>query len=135
MGLQRVADLGQAGQRYLLSDENLWLKEFLDLLAIETGINAPGICLPDALIRLIGCAGEALDFFNPRSTSARVCLETALQARHVQFFNNSKAREELGWKPTCSIQENIGEAVGWFRNETELDLAPAASSSVESHVR
>jgi len=134
-GLQRVAESGRNGGRYLLSDENLWLKEFLDLLARETGLPAPRMCLPNAMIRLIGCGGEALDLLNPRSTSARVCLETALQAEHVQFFNNARARDELGWKPASSIQENIAEAVAWFRNETEVDLAPTASSSVESHVQ
>jgi dihydroflavonol-4-reductase len=134
-GLQLVAESGQAGERYLLSGENLGLKEFLDLLARETGLPAPRMSLPNALIRLIGCGGEALDFLNPRSTSARVCLETALQAEHVQFFNNARARDELGWKPAASIQKNIGEAVAWFRNETEVEPAPAASSSVESHVQ
>jgi dihydroflavonol-4-reductase len=134
-GLQLAAESGRDGERYLLSGENLWLKEFLDLLAIETGLSAPKTCLPNALIRLIGCGGEALDFLNPRSTSARVCLETALQAEHVQFFNNARARNELGWKPAASIQENIGEAVAWFRHETEVELAPVAPSSVESHVQ
>jgi len=134
-GLRLAAESGRAGERYLLSGENLWLKEFLDLLARETGLPAPRRGLPNAMICLIGCAGEALDFFNPRSTSARVCLETALQAGHVQFFNNARARDELGWKPANSIQEAIGEAVAWFRNETEVEPVPAASSSVESHVQ
>ena len=134
-GLQLVAESGQAGERYLLSGENLWLKEFLDLLARETGLPAPRRCLPSALIRLIGCGGEAFDLLNPRSTSARVCLETALQAEHVQFFNNARARNELGWKPAGSIQENMAEAVAWFRHETGVELAPVASSSVESHVQ
>ena len=134
-GLQRVAESGRPGRRYLLSHENLWLKEFLDLLARETGLPAPGMCLPGAMIRLIGCAGEALDFLNPSGGSARVCLETALQAGNVQFFDNTRARDELGWKPAGSIQENIREAVAWFRHETEVEVLQAASSSVESHVQ
>jgi dihydroflavonol-4-reductase len=134
-GLQLVAESGQAGERYLLSGENLWLKEFLDLLAIETGLPAPGTCLPNALIRLIGCGGEVFDFLNPRSTSARVCLETAFQAEHLQFFSNTRARDELGWKLTGSIQKNIVEAVAWFRDKTEAEVAPTPSSSVESHVQ
>jgi dihydroflavonol-4-reductase len=132
-GLQLAAEAGQPGERYLLSGENLWLKEFLDLLAIETGLPAPRVSLPNALIRLIGCGGEALDLVNPRSRSARVCLETALQAGRVQFFSNGRAREELGWRPATSIRESIAESVAWFRRETEVELAPAASSSVESH--
>jgi dihydroflavonol-4-reductase len=134
-GLQRVAEAGQNGERYLLTDENLWLKEFLDLLAQQTGLPAPRRCLSNAMIRLIGCAGEAVDFLNPRSTSARVCIETALQSEYVQFFSNAKARDQLGWKPACSIQENIAEAVAWFRNKTEVGMASAAPSSVRSHVQ
>jgi dihydroflavonol-4-reductase len=134
-GLQSAAKSGRGGERYLLSDENLWLKDFLDLLASETGLPAPRMCLPNALIRLIGCGGEAVDFLNPRSTSARACLETALQAKQVQFFSNAKARRELGWAPQSSIRKNISEAVGWFRHEMEIEMAPAAPPSVESHVQ
>ena len=134
-GLQLAAKTGRVGERYLLTGENLWLKEFLDLLAIETGLPAPRMRLPNGLIRLIGCAGEVVDFFDHRSKSARVCLETALQAGYVQFFTNAKARTELGWTPSKSIHENIKEAVAWFRQETEMELAPVAAPSVESHVQ
>ena len=82
-----------------MSGENLWLKEFLDLLAIETGLPAPRRSLPNAVIRMIGCGGEVFDFLTPRSTSARVCLETALQAGRLQFFSNARARRELGGCP------------------------------------
>jgi dihydroflavonol-4-reductase len=130
-GLRLAAESGRVGERYLLCGENLWLKEFLDLLACETGLPAPRRALPNALIRVIGCVGDALDFLNPRSTSARVCLETALQAGYRQFFTNGKARDELGWRPIGSMQENIGEAVAWFRNAMEVEPAATASSSVE----
>jgi len=133
-GLQRVAQAGRRGERYLLCDENLELKDFLQLLALETGLSAPKLCLPDPVIRLIGFGGEVFDLLSRQGTSARVCLETALQARYMQFFSNAKAREELGWKPLNSIQENISEAVAWFRNEAEVELA-AGTPAVEPHVR
>jgi len=132
-GLQRVAESGRPGERYLLSDENLWLKDFLHLLALETGLSAPRMWLPDPVVRIIGCGGELIDLLSRRGSSARVCLETALQARCTQFFSNAKAREELGWKPLTPIQESIGDAVAWFRSETEPELAPV--SSMESHVQ
>ena len=132
-GLQRVAEAGRPGERYLLCDENLWLKDFLQLLALETGLPAPRMRLPDPVVRIIGFGGEVFDLLNRRSSSARVCLETALQARYTQFFSNTKAREELGWKPMTSIQESISEAVAWFRSEKDMEVAPV--SSVESHVR
>ena len=114
-GLQRVAESGRVGERYLLSGENLWLKEFLDLLAEETGLPSPAICLPNWLIRLIGCGGEAVDLLNfGNNGHARVCVETALQAAQVQFFSNAKAREKLGWTPAASIQENIQVIINNF---------------------
>jgi dihydroflavonol-4-reductase len=146
-GLQLVAEEGRPGERYLLSHDNLWLKEFLDLLARETGLSAPGVCLPATLIRLIGCGGELADLLNPSSRNARVCLETALQSGRVQFFSHDKARTELGWDPVHSIQRSIRDAVNWFRHVPEtaplevLSSAPAtvapapAPSSVGSHVR
>jgi dihydroflavonol-4-reductase len=134
-GLQLAAASGRAGERYLLGSENLWLKEFLDLLAQETGLPAPRTRLPDALIRLIGCAGEAIDLLNPRSTSARVCLETAVQSARLQFFSNAKARRELGWNPAETIVPSVREAIAWFRQEPELEMAPAAPTSVGSHVQ
>jgi nucleoside-diphosphate-sugar epimerase len=91
--------------------------------------------LPNALIRLIGYGGEAFDFLNPRSTSARVCLETSVQAKRVQFFSNAKARKELGWTPADSIMGSVAEAVAWFRQEAEIELAPAVTSSLESNVQ
>ncbi len=149
-GLRLVAENGRPGERYLLAHENLWLKDFLHLLARETGLPAPEICVPNALVRVIGCAGEIADLLNPRSRNAHVCLETALQAGRVQFFRRDKARDELGWEPRHSIQRGIRDAVAWFRQPQDLapaisartrvpapQLAPEAAepSSVGSHVR
>ncbi len=134
-GLQAVAKNGQKGRRYLLSHENLWLKEFLDLLAQETGLPAPRWCLPNWAIHLAGCGGEVVDFLNPRSTGARVCMETAYQAEQARFFCNARTQEELDWKPQRSVQESIREAVAWFRREEEVEMPEAASAPLGSPVR
>jgi dihydroflavonol-4-reductase len=142
-GLRLVAERGRPGERYLLGHENLWLGDFLRLLARETGRPAPEICLPGPLVRLIGCAGEIADLLNPRSRNAHVCLETALQAGRVQFFRCDKARAELGWEPRHSVQRGIRDAVGWFRRHGEVAGAialprpvPAPEpASAASHVR
>jgi dihydroflavonol-4-reductase len=126
-GLQRVAEAGRPGERYLVSDENLWLRDFLELLAMETGLAAPRMRLPGPVVRIIGCGGEVFDLLVRRGASARVCVETTLQARYTQFFSNAKARTELGWKPRTTIQESISEAVAWFRGEAQVELATASS--------
>jgi dihydroflavonol-4-reductase len=134
-GLQHIAQTGQSGERYLLCHKNLWLKDLLDLLAEETGLIAPDICLPNWMIRVIGCGGEAFDLLNLRRGLARVCLETALQAEQVQFFSNTKARKTLGWQPKASIQDTIQEAIAWFRHKTPVAVPRHAPVSMESHVQ
>jgi len=116
-GLQRVAQTGRVGERYLLTNQNLWLKDFLDHLADQSGLPAPRLCLPHWSIQAMGCFGEILDLLNPRSQTARICLETAIQAPKVQFYDNAKACRELGWSPT-SIQSGIQQAVTWFQNKS-----------------
>ncbi len=135
VGLQQAARAGRSGERYLICDKNLWLKEYLDLLAEETGLPAPTRCLPHWIIHMAGVGGEIFDLIKPRSQGARVCLETAVQAGHVQFFSNAKARGELGWEPTRPLRQSIHEAVAWFRNEQEMEAPPRAAASLESHVR
>jgi dihydroflavonol-4-reductase len=135
-GLRQAAALGQQGERYLLSHENMWLKDFLLLLAEETDLPTPSVCLPGALVRVIGAAGEVADLLSPRSGgTARVCLETALQSGRRQFFSNAKAARELNWRPVQPIGEAVRDAVAWFRDEAGIDLEqPASPASVGSHV-
>ena len=133
-GLQQVARAGRVGERYLLTNQNLWLKEFLDSLANLTGLPAPRLCLPHWSIKAISGFGEIFDLLNPRSTSARVCIETALQARHAQFFDHTKAQTEIGWAPT-SIQMGLQQAVDWFQRGAISESACDPLSVAKSHVR
>lgn len=133
-GLQLAAKSGRTGERYLLSHQNLWLKEFLDRLSEQTGVAAPRVCLPHGLILALSCFGEAIDFLTPGSQSARLCLETALKAQSVQFFSNAKARQELGWAPV-SIQAGIQQALDWYQNEPTFNATCAPLPVTKSHVR
>lgn len=124
-GLIAVAARGRTGERYVLGHENLWLDEFLALLADITGQPAPRVRLPWVVIALAGALGEAgaqLGFSrstdtDPKDASreCRVCLETALKARCLQFFELDKARWELGWEARRPLRESLVEAVAWFR--------------------
>jgi dihydroflavonol-4-reductase len=134
VGLQQAAKAGRIGERYLLTNQNMWLKEFLDCLANLTGLPAPRMCLPHGLIQLISGFGEIVDLLNPRSTSARICIETALQARNAQFFNCTKARQELDWAPT-SVQIGIQQAIEWFQPGSVAESTCDTLPVTKSHVR
>jgi dihydroflavonol-4-reductase len=133
-GLQETARNGVKGRRYLLAHQNLWLKEFLDLLAQETRLSAPQWCLPNWAIFLAGAGGDMVELLNPHQTGARVCMETACQAEQSRFFDNTRTREELGWKPERSILESIRKAVDWFRLKAPAEV-PEIASPVGSPVQ
>jgi len=134
VGLQRAAQAGRVGERYLLTSQNLWLKEFLDCLADQTGLPAPRICLSHGSILAMSGFGEMVDFLNPRSVSARLCIETALEARSAQFFDHAKARRELGWGPS-SIQSGIQQALAWFQHKPVAEPVCVPLPVTKSHVR
>jgi dihydroflavonol-4-reductase len=107
-GILAVAERGRTGERYLLGHHNVWLDEFLQLLARLTKRPAPRFTLPQPVITLVGAIGEA-------AGSEWICRETAAHARRRQWFDFSKAAQELGWRPQTPLETITLEAVQWFQ--------------------
>jgi len=102
---------GRSGERYILGNANLMLKEFLDLLSEVTGLPSPRLRLPYTLAY---CVGSIDTFFSGlMRKEPRVALEAVKMARHRMFFDSTKAVKELGFVQT-PIRQAIQEAVGWF---------------------
>lgn len=106
-GIVAVAERGRIGERYLLGHHNVWLQDFLETLAKITNRSAPRFVLPQPAITLAGAVGEAIG-------SERVCRETSAHARRRQWFDFSKAANELGWCARTPLEEIAGEAIRWF---------------------
>jgi dihydroflavonol-4-reductase len=113
-GIVLAGKKGRSGQRYILGGENLWLGQFLDLLAKQTGKPSPRHALPWGIIFLAGLGGEAIHCLS-RNQGVHVCLETAQQAKRIQFFSSEKARRELGWSASTPLVECVDEAVQWIQ--------------------
>lgn len=127
-GMIACARHGRTGERYLLGDENLWLDDLLGILSGLTGRPAPRWRLPWAVIALAGVCGETAGSLHA-PFAERVCLETALKARHAQFIDSAKARTELGWEPRRPLRDALADAVAWFRAR---QMEPAARGVVEA---
>ncbi len=120
-GILAVADRGRTGERYLLGHHNVRLSEFLQLLARVAARPGPRLTLPISVITLAGAVGELMG-------SGRVCWETAAHARRQQWFDFSKAADELGWQPRLALETGAREAVEWFRQPA------VAQELAEAHV-
>ena len=103
---------GQVGQRYILGNSNVALKEILGILAKVSGRPAPTVRLPHAVA--LGVA--AVSTWSSRLTGKppRIPLEGVRMAKRKMFFDSSKAVRELGL-PQGSIEEALAKAVEWFR--------------------
>lgn len=101
--------LGQSGQRYLLTGENLSLANFYRLQAKTCGYRQQLWILPDALVSLAGRLGDLLRWLGFR---------TQLSSRNVrqllvrEYYDGSRAQNELGM-PVVSIQQAIRDFFGW----------------------
>src|SRR6266404_236548 len=121
-GILAVAERGRTGERYLLGHHNIWLDEFLRVLARTANRPAPRFNLPRPAITLAGAIGEV-------AGSERICGETAAHARRRQWFDFSKAAGELGWSARTPLDAIALEAVQWFQGVAMPNLGLVLTES------
>src|SRR5262249_46002736 len=108
-----AAERGKIGEKYILGNRNMSLKEILDTLATLTGLPAPKWKVP----HWIPLAAAAADTFAARWTgrAPRVPLEGVRMSRYRMFFDAGKAVRELGL-PQTPVEDALARAGAWFRD-------------------
>jgi dihydroflavonol-4-reductase len=103
---------GRNGERYILGNANLTMRELLEGLAAIAGRKAPRFRMPHLLA--LGLA-HADAFVEGRilGRSPRIPLEGVRTAREVMFADCRRAVRELGLRQT-PIREALAKAVRWF---------------------
>ncbi|MBW4511653.1 MAG: NAD-dependent epimerase/dehydratase family protein [Scytonematopsis contorta HA4267-MV1] len=108
---------GKSGERYILGNQNLTLKEFLNKLAELTGIPAPKNTVPVWLP--LGVAWVEEKILAPLGKAPSVPLDGVKMATQYMYYNASKAVQELGL-PQNSVDVAIKDAVEWFLKQNNL---------------
>lgn len=108
-----AAERGRPGERYILGNRNMTLKEILDVLAAVTGLPAPGLRLPHWIP--LSAAAVATGVARVTGRAPRVSLESVRMSTHRMFFDAGKAVRELGL-PQTPVEEPLARAVAWFRD-------------------
>jgi dihydroflavonol-4-reductase len=126
-GILAVANHGRTAERYLLGHHNVWLNDFIHVLARIANRRPPYLTLPQSAITLGGAIGEIFG-------SEWVCRETAAHARRRQWFDFSKAAKELGWRARKPLETIALEAVQWFQGASiqNADLVLTESNTATS---
>lgn len=107
-----AAERGRLGERYILGNSNLTLKEIFGILSRITNIAAPRVRVPYRLILPLAYMNQWL---SDRITKQppRIPLDGVKMARRHMFFDASKAVRELGL-PQSPIERALEKAVLWF---------------------
>jgi dihydroflavonol-4-reductase len=114
IGHIRAMERGRIGERYILGNKNLMLREIFELLSQLTGIPAPRIKLPwRAVLPLAYVNTWIADYVTHRPP--RIPLEGVKMARYRMHYDTTKAVRELGL-PQPPIELALEKAVRWFRD-------------------
>ncbi len=112
-GMLLAAEHGVPGQRYILGNQNLTLKQMLALLSEITGLPAPRIQMPYAVAwAAVGLENLVVSGLLRRAPAHP--FEGVRMARHKMFFDPSKAVRELGM-PQTPVRDALERAADWFR--------------------
>ena len=115
-----AAQKGKIGERYILGNENMTMKEFFDLVAEIGNVDAPKskISYPMAItLAYIYKVITAITRKEPFITEA-----TAKMIGQYLYYDSSKAIKELGL-PQTPIRTTIEKAVNWFRENGYVKVA------------
>lgn len=103
---------GGIGERYILGGENVLLSDMLAAIAAIVGRRPPTLAFPIAALYPVAFAAEAWARLTGREPFATV--DGLRMARHYMFFNDAKARRELGYT-SRPYREGLADAIAWFR--------------------
>jgi dihydroflavonol-4-reductase len=111
-GALLAAERGRAGQRYLLSGENVTANELAQRAAAIAGVRPPRFAPPKFLL---DAGVGALELWcGLRGKSAPVTREVVQVIGRYAWYNTAKARTELGWT-SRPLQETLEETIQWIR--------------------
>lgn len=103
---------GRTGERYILGNRNLTLKEMLEMLAAITGKPAPRIAVPH-LIPLAVAYFDEMILARYFGKTPQVSFYSVQMSQKPMYYDSSKAVRELGL-PQSPVEKALEKAVRWF---------------------
>jgi dihydroflavonol-4-reductase len=103
---------GRPGERYILGNQNVSLKQIFDMLSQLTGLPAPRIRAPYWLVVGVGYADHFIEGTLLRREPV-VPVEGVLASKHPAYVTCDKAINQLGL-PQSSVTDALKQSVDWF---------------------
>ncbi|NET01902.1 MAG: NAD-dependent epimerase/dehydratase family protein [Sphaerospermopsis sp. SIO1G1] len=102
---------GKSGDRYILGNQNLSLKQLLEILSEITGIKPPSVSVPSFLPLSIAWIEEKI--LAPIGKTPTVPIDGVRMAQQPMYYDASKAIRELSL-PQSPVKVALNDAVDWF---------------------
>ncbi|HEY6994034.1 MAG TPA: hopanoid-associated sugar epimerase [Xanthobacteraceae bacterium] len=103
---------GRTGERYILGGENVPLAAMLADVASMVGRRPPTLRFPIAALYPVALGAELWARLTGKAPFAT--RDGLRMARHHMFFDDTKARRELGYT-SRPYREAIADAIAWFK--------------------
>jgi dihydroflavonol-4-reductase len=117
-GHRLAYERGVTGERYILGNRDMCLKEIFMALAPVTGRPVPKVKVPHLVPWAYAAIGEFV--LGPLGRSPDVSLESVRMARGHMFYDPRKAVRDLGL-PQSDVTVALSSAVQWFLEHGYLD--------------
>ena len=111
-GLILALEKGRGGESYILSGQQITLRDFLLTIEEITGIKAPSFKIPTWLARTVGTLAIPYYWLTKRKPLFTAYSVDVLASNSL--VSSDKARGELGYS-TRPIKESISDAINWFK--------------------
>lgn len=111
--LIKAVQLKCYGERFILSGENLYIKDLFRIIAEEANVTPPQIPLPSLAAHIIGQIGQGLEFLGKKGALNR---ETAWTSTLFHWFDSTKAQKTFQFTPKTA-QEAIRSSIEWSRQQ------------------
>ena len=103
---------GQVGERYILGNRNVTLKEMLEMLSRQTGLKPPRVRLPYWLVVGAGYLEQGVSTRLLRREPL-IPVEGVLASRKPAWVSSGRAVSELGM-PQSPVEGALQRAIDWF---------------------
>jgi dihydroflavonol-4-reductase len=110
---------GRVGERYILGNRNVTLKEMFVMLSRITGLSAPRVRLPYWLVVGAGYAEQAVSG-RLLGREPAIPVEGVLASKKPAWVSCQRAVNELGL-PQSPVERALEEAAEWFADHGYLD--------------
>ncbi len=114
-GHLQAMELGRIGERYILGNQNLTLREIFQILSHKTGIPAPRVRLPREVVLPMAYFNKWIaDWVTHKPP--RIPLEGVKMAKYRMHYDCSKAQREFHLRLT-PVETALEKAIRWFQRQ------------------